>query len=165
MEQGFHFGSVSGSVFAFWFFGLMGLFVGIAFYALSTNLNYRRGALRNVHVLPRWQGTLLGAGLGLLLLSLVYFTSLDGFYHMTVREDGIRLGFILPERALFVKRSEIAEVRTTPSYKSRWRVHIYTHTGGEFVSAHAWYPDVRKAGDLLATYIKTNQKLEPASTP
>ncbi|MGH9817974.1 MAG: hypothetical protein ACRD6I_18060 [Candidatus Acidiferrales bacterium] len=163
MEQSFVFGSVSGSVFAFWFFGAMSLFAGFAVYELSSNVRYRRAAFRRFGVLPRWQGLIFGGSLTLLVAAALYLSMLDGFYGLAVRGDEIRLNYILPSRTLALQRAEIAEVRTEPSYRSRWRLRLYTPTGGEFVSARGSFAEVRAAGKFLTAHIGT--KPEGLSQP
>lgn len=153
MEQSFVFGSVSGSTFAAWFFGAMSLFVGYAVFELTSNTRWRRERFRSIGVLPRWQGFLLGALLTVLVAATIYLTALGGFYGLTVKGDEIRLHYALPSRTLALRRSEVAEVRTEPRYRTRWRLHIYTPTGGEFVSAQASFAQVRAAGQFLSAYI------------
>ncbi len=161
VEHSFAFGSVSGSMFAAWFFGAISLFVGFAVFELASNARWRRERFRSIGVLPRWQGVLLGALLTLLVASAVYMTALSGFYGLTVKGDVIRLHYVFPSRTLAFRRSEIAEVRTEPQFRARWRLHLYTPTGAEFVSAQAYYAEVRAAGKFLSAYI--SQKPEDAS--
>lgn len=167
VEHSFAFGSESGSVFAFWFFGAMSLFVGFAAYELSSNARYRRAAFRRLGVLPRWQGLIFGGSLTLLVAAAVYLSMLDGFYGLAVRGDEIRLNYILPSRTLALQRGEIAEVRTEPAYRWRWRLHIYTPTGGEFVSARGSFAEVRAAGTFLTAYIdgQPGGASQPAARP
>ncbi len=161
MEQSFAFGSVSGSTFAAWFFGAVSVFIGYAVFELASNARWRRERFRSVGVLPRWQGFLLGALLMLLVASAVYMTALSGFYGLSVKGDEVRLHYALPSRTLALRRSEVAEVRTEPQYRTRWRLHIYTPTGGEFVSAQASFAEVHAAGKFLSAYI--SEKREDAS--
>ncbi|MGH9791552.1 MAG: hypothetical protein ACRD5W_10115 [Candidatus Acidiferrales bacterium] len=163
MEQSFVFGSVAGSTFAAWFFGAMSLFIGYAAFELASNTRWRRDRFRSVGVLPRWQGFLLGALLMLLVASAVYMTALSGFYGLSVKGDEIRLHYALPSRTLALRRGELAEARSEPQFRARWRLYLYTPTGGEFVSAQASYAEVRSAASFLRRYLA--QPPEDAARP
>ncbi len=162
VEQSFTFGSVSGSIFAFWFFGVVSLVVGVVAGALVSRLAEKYAWLAG-RARPRWMAGLLGLVLAVVVFGSVYFGSLDGFYGLTVRGEEIQLHYILPERTLLLKRDGIAEGRAEPSYKGRWRLHLYSPAGLEFVSAHGSFAEVRAAGKFLAEYLKqksTQNRLE-----
>jgi hypothetical protein len=155
--ESFSFGSASGSTFAFYFFLVFALLIGSAIYRLllSSRLNkiFRPS-------MPRLQALAIGTSIALMVFLGIYFSSLDGFYRLEIRENGqeIRLGYILPKRTLTLRRSTIAEVRRVPSYKGRWQLILYTPTGAQFTSARADYASTRKAWEYLNTRLDSEPK-------
>ena len=157
--ENFSFGSTSGSVFAFYFFLLLALFIGFGVYRLLQEPRLKR-LLRPS--MPRWQGVVIGAGVAIVVFLGIYFSALDGFYRLEVQQNGeeIRLDYILPQRTLIFKRSDIAEARRLPSYKSLWQLVLYTPSGAQFTSARGGYADVRKAWDYLNAHLDSPKKAE-----
>jgi len=151
--ESFSFGSVSGSTFAFYFFLLMALLIGLAIYRLLVEPRLARMIQQTI---PRLPALAVGAGFALIIFLGIYFSSLDGFYRMEIGPQ-VRLDYILPRRTILLNRSEIAEVRRVPSYKSRWRLILYTPTGAKFTSAQADYASTRKA----FTYLQAQLSKEP----
>jgi len=150
----FRFGSVSGATFAFYFFTAVSLFIGYAVYRLLRYAHDRKPAFRPWAVAKPWQASLTGVFVSILIFLTVYFSSLNGFYRMDLEGDEVRLHYILPQRALVLRRAEIAEVTRAPSYKGLWRMVIYTQNGVKFESARDGYRQVRQA------WIQLNQPME-----
>lgn len=146
--RSFSFGSVSGTTFAFCFFLLIALFVGVAICRLLQDPRLNRVFRPPVSRFAAWG---IGVGAALTVFLGVYFSSLDGFYHLEIDQSGqeVHLEYILPNRTLKLSRSMIAEVRRVPVYKNRWQLELYTPTGERFASARADYASTRQAWEYL----------------
>ena len=146
--ESFSFGSIQGSTFAFYFFLLFALLIGFAIYRLLLHPRLIQIFRSST---PKLAALAIGAGIAVLVFLGVYFSSLDGFYGLEIRENGqeIRLDYILPKRTLTLRRSKIAEVRRVPSFKGRWQLILYTPTGEQFTSARADYASTRTAWEHL----------------
>ena len=145
----YSFGSVSASTFAFWFFMAISLVISLGNYSLLANPKIRRVLVREWTPLARlalWGFSVL---LGLVIFLSVYFTSLDGFYRLRVRDGGIQAEYILPARIVAFPKGGIAEIRRKPTFKQRWRLIFYTAGGQRFESANAGYAEVKSAWDCL----------------
>jgi hypothetical protein len=145
--ESFTFGSVSGTTFAFFFFLCMALFIGFAIYELLRN-----PAARRFGGSPATRRTALiaGAALALAVFLAVYFSSLNGFYRLEVREDEFRMVFILPGRTRILQRGDIAGITSRPAYKTLWQLLLRTRSGDEFASARSDLARVRLAQQRLA---------------
>ena len=144
------FGSISGSTFAFYFFLAISLVIGIGTYTLLVHPE-----IRNI-LFHEWSPRIarvvslgFSAFLGLAVFLAVYFTSLDGFYRMRLREGGLQVDYILPKRTLTFAKGSIAEAQREPTFKQRWRLVLYTPSGQRFESTNASYSDVKKAWECL----------------
>jgi hypothetical protein len=91
----------------------------------------------------------VSAFLGLVVFLAVYFTILDGFYRMQLREGGLQVDYVLPKRTLTFAIGSIAEARREPAFKQHWRLVLYTPSGQRFESTNASYSDVKKAWECL----------------
>ena len=130
----YSFGSVSGSVFAFYLFLAISALIGISTYALLAHPKLRRVWFREWTGTTRLASMTVAALLGLMVLLSVYFSSLAGFYRLESTGRDIRL---------------ISEVRREPAFRGRWRLDLYTPTGAQFTSANASYAEVKNAGECL----------------
>jgi hypothetical protein len=119
------FGSRTGSWFA------LGLF-GAVFGALGLGVN--RETQRRSPSISAW----VARGLGLLLflgpVSLIYVTSLGGFYEAQVDRQLLRLRY-LAGSTLEVPLAQISEVRAVPWYRGRWRLQVLESSGRRYESA------------------------------
>jgi hypothetical protein len=152
--ESFTFGSASGSTLAFYFFLAIGLFIGFAVYWLLAHPGARKERYRNWPAASRPTAAAIGAGVALLVILGIYFTSLDGFYKLELQGDKIQLAYILPRRAEVFRRDQIAEVRRAPSYKGLWRLELYTPSGRRIESAQGNYATVRKAWERVSIFLK-----------
>jgi len=142
----FEFGSTSGSLVACILFAGVAAVIGIA---VSTTVAHavRRGWLQVRH--PRLAGTALGVMASVLVFASIYFSTIEGFYHLTTTPTTFELTYILPERKVTLPLVELSEITRVPTYKSRWKLVLYTRTGQRFESAQASYPDVLAAWTSL----------------
>ncbi|MHC4944684.1 MAG: hypothetical protein ACYTG7_16830 [Planctomycetota bacterium] len=141
----YHLGSESGSTFAFFFFAAITGFIGFAIYRVIY-----AGLTRFFEADPRLRAhRFSAASFGLTaflgLFSMIYTSSLDGFYHAEPRGDELVLHYILPKRTVVLHRDDIGELTRGPTFKSQWRLRIYSTTGVEYESANAGYRPVKEA--------------------
>ncbi len=142
----FDFGSSSGSLVAFVLFLGVAAVIGVAVSTFVAQLT-QRGWLRGKH--NRSTGVALGVMAGILVLASLYLSTIDGFYHLSASQTGVELAYILPERKVVLPTAELSEVTRVPTYKSRWKLVLYTRTGQRFESAQASYQDVLRAWTWL----------------
>jgi hypothetical protein len=75
-------------------------------------------------------GALLFAG----PLTLVYTSSLNGFYEADVRGGRLLLHYLYP-MTTEVRLDDIASVRAAPAFRGRWRLYVTDTRGVEYASA------------------------------
>jgi hypothetical protein len=144
--QSFAFGSIAGSTFAFYLFALFALLAGLTTYGLLRVPQARR---IDGTALTRPKSVVMSTGIGVLILAGLYLSSLNGFYRLELRDEELRLGYIIPLRTVVVRRGDVSEVRTRAAYKGRWRLVIYTLNGSSYASARGGDEQVREAWDYL----------------
>ena len=159
----FTFGSASGITFAFYFFLLIGLLIGVAVYWLLGHPESRKERFRTWPSASRPAAALMGAGVALLVILGVYFSILAGFHRLEVRDDELRVVYILPQRTEVFRRAEIAEVRRMPGYRGMWRLELYTPAGRRVRSAQGGYATVRKACERVNAFLKPPSGSGPRS--
>ena len=128
------FGSRAGSYSALLLFGSIFAVLGFGVWReIRRRAPHRR---RGAFVL----GALLFAG----PTTLVYVTSLNGFYQAEVR-DGVLVLRHLHPITTEIPLAGIADVRALPAFRGRWRLSITDVRGIEYVSA-TWHRDAVQAG-------------------
>jgi len=134
------FGSRSGSLFALGFFAAVFAFLGLA-------------AAREIRQRSRSGRGRLAAAVGLLLfvapLSLVYVSSLSGFYEAEIDGKALRLRYLTPGVSDEIALTEIASVATIPWYRGRSILRITDTAGRRYESATGPREAIATAGDRL----------------
>ena len=125
----FEFGSRSGSFFAIALFGTLFGAMGLA---AALGIRQRIRGVRRV------TAAALGLALFVLPVSLIYTSSLGGFYEVEVQEGRLALRYLLPQCATVLPIAEIGEVSAAPAFRGRWRLHIVTRDGRRYESA-TWH--------------------------
>jgi amino acid transporter len=141
----YEFGSISGSTFAVYFFAFIAAVIGFAAYRLSLHMFGSRLSPHTRKSLTHLATAMVGFLVFVVLFSAIYFSSLDGFYRAEMRGDQLVLHYILPERIIVLRLTDIGEVTRMPTFKGRWRLLVYGSTGQVYESANASYQDVRRA--------------------
>jgi hypothetical protein len=159
----FTFGSASGITFAFYLFLLIGLLIGFAVYWLLAHPEARKERFRSWPAASRPVAAVIGAGVALLVILGVYFTSLAGFHRLELRGDDLRVVYILPQRTEGFRRGQIAEVRRTSGYRGMWRLDLYTPAGRRVESAQGDYATVRQAWARVEAYLEPPSGSGPRS--
>ena len=127
----FEFGSRSGSWFALGLFG-----------AMFGTLGW--GAAREIRLRSKHDsGVARVLGLALLVapVSMVYASSLSGFYEAQVDGQRLRLRYLLPGVATEIALADVMIARPIPAIRGRQRLQIVDRTGHEYESA-TWHRDV-----------------------
>ena len=119
------FGSRAGSWFA------LGLFAAV-FGILGLVLN--RQVQRRSPALSRWVARWFGLVLFLGPLSLIYATSLGGFYEAEVAGRLLRLHYLFGTTSE-VPFDRILEIKAAPWYRGRWRLQVLDSSGSRYESA------------------------------
>ncbi|HNY67030.1 MAG TPA: hypothetical protein PKM41_16505 [Deltaproteobacteria bacterium] len=117
-------GSRSGALFALLFFGSL---FGMLGWTLV------REALRR-GVSPAG-ARLLGVLSSVLPVLLIWFTSLSGFYGLTVSRDRVTLSYLAPFLTKTLPSSQVRQAEALTAFKLRWRVHLVLASGEEHESA------------------------------
>lgn len=131
----FIFSCESAARLALWLFSAIGALVGFVVYAVLYYAQHRRPGFRHWQAIERGPAAAVGAALALLIVALVYFTSLAGFYRLAVRQDSLELKYILPERNVVVAKSDIVRLTRVSAYESRWYLRLETRSGHILESA------------------------------
>jgi hypothetical protein len=120
------FGSRSGSWFALCLFGTL---LGVLGW----------GVAREIRVRSDRGGGIIARGLGLALflvpLSLIYVSSLNGFYEAEVEGAVLRLRYLIPAVSSEIPLAEITDVRRTAWQRGKWRLVVDTDSGSTYESA------------------------------
>jgi hypothetical protein len=122
-------GSRSGSLAALLFFAV--IFGGLAAIIARRLRRARPGRLPG-GMMP----AIAGWTIFLLPVTLIYVTSLDGFYDAHLTPDGVRLRYFVPMITADVGWQDVRQVEAVPQYRGTWRLRIVTG-GGTFESAVA----------------------------
>ena len=141
--------SASGLIFGFWFFLILSAVIAFIIYGLLSGPSARRrelrlGVVRTALAIP------LAFLIGLVIFATIFLSSLAGFHTVTIGTDDITLAYAVPPLAVSMRYAEIGDVIRTPSYKSRWRLEIYTTTGQKFESAAGSYRPVKEAAEEIS---------------
>ena len=152
----YEFGSISGTTFAFYFFGFIAAVIGFAVYRLALHMFGPRHSPHTRKSLTHLATAVVGFLVFVIVFSAIYFSSLDGFYRAEMRGDELFLHYILPERIIVLRLADVGEVTRMPTFKGRWRLLVYRSTGQVYESANASYQDVRRAWrDLDALFTES----------
>jgi hypothetical protein len=138
----FEFGSISGTIFAFYFFLCLAGFIGVAAYILCHDPRMRRigGGILN-----RKKALTVGFIVAVVVFLGVYFSSLDGFYRLDVQGHELRLLYLFPRRIQVVDGGDVMGFSVTPANKTLWQLKIRTRSGREFSSARSDFSRVNTA--------------------
>jgi hypothetical protein len=140
--------SASGLVFAFYFFLALSAFVGLAVYVLLTQPSSRRSQL-GLGTVRKWIALTIALLVWCVVFAGIYLTSLAGFHHVSLDDDGVRLEYAMPSRSLMVPYDDLGDVMRRPAYRQQWHLEIYTWTGTRFQSAPGSYAEVKSAAEAL----------------
>ena len=132
----FEFGSRSGSYFALALFGTIFAVLG---------WGIAREIRRHFPRRPRWRAAIAGVLLFACPVSLIYATSLNGFYEAEVREDQLLLRYLLLGQVDTMPLADISKVEEAYAFKGRWRLHISRSNGERYESATWGHAAVSKA--------------------
>lgn len=132
----FEFGSRSGSYFALALFGSIFAVLG---------WGIAREIRRRLPKRSRWWANVAGVLLFACPVSLIYASSLNGFYEAEVRGDKLLLRYLLSGQEEAMPLSEISKLDEAYVFKGRWRLHIARSTGERYVSATWGHAPVSKA--------------------
>jgi hypothetical protein len=147
--------SRSGAMLALCFFMLV--FGGIAWALVGSLRN--RGVSQNV-------GTLVFLTLFTVPVTLIYASSLHGFYEVEARASGIRLTYLLPALSTYIDRAAVTRVEAQPAARGQWRVHVLMATGEERSSAPASQSVAADVADALrAQLVPAALVRPPAQVP
>lgn len=119
------FGSRTGSWFA------LCLFVAV-FGTLGLGVN--REIQRRSRTISTWVARGLGFLLFLAPVSLIYVSSIGGFYEAQVDRHLLRLRYLLGSTSE-VPLAQISDVRAVPWYRGRWRLQVLESSGRRYESA------------------------------
>ena len=143
----FEFGSRSGTYFALALFGTMFAVLG---WGVAREIRRRFSQRRTLAI---------AAGLLLFIgpVSMIYASSLSGFYEAELDENELRLLYIIPGCIETIPVSEIAGMEETYAFKSRWRLNVVRSTGQRYESATLGSAPVKRAAADLRARLKLLQ--------
>jgi hypothetical protein len=126
--------SRSGLLVGFSFFLLLSGCIAFAMYALMTWPSARRtelglGTIRKSVAAP------IALVIWIAIFSMIYFSSLDGFYSVTVGDNDIRIDYVVPPSSVPLRYSDIREVARRPAHRLQWRLVISMSSGATLESA------------------------------
>jgi hypothetical protein len=150
----FEFGSVSGSAVGMLVFFFICGTAGFVIYVLLRHPRFRRVEARQAGKTSRIPAMMIGGGIGIGLFLLVYFTSINGFYTLSVEGEALRLHYALPSRTYTLPRANIANIDRVAGNRSAWRLRIETRDGSRYLSAQDTAADVDRARQALRALIR-----------
>ena len=121
-----HFGSRAGSLVAMLLFGLLFAAVGVVIARRSFERRLRFGS------------TMAAVALFAGPMTLLYSTSLNGFYEALFSPAHLELRYLVPFSTTRIAWSELAWAEARPAFRGRWRLHLVLASGQELVSA-TWH--------------------------
>lgn len=146
--QSWSFGDPTGWTIACILFVLWSGVVGWGVHSISYRL-LNMGSLDQKQKASRRTSVTLGALVAFAIFSALYFTSLNGFSQLDLRNGQLTFRYMLPERTMVLPFSEVMIVQEEPAFKGRWRLVLTTDTNETYESALTSRTDVRRVGDFL----------------
>jgi hypothetical protein len=104
----------------------------------------------------RRTATVVGNLIFIVPVTLIYASSLNGFYEAEVRDDRLMLRYLFPAESE-IPIADIEMVRAAPAFKGRWRLHLVVVNGVRYESATADRDVVNEAAERLRRTVQSSR--------